>query len=155
MECLKPRSVCFVTSIVIFLFACLCHILHVSQFVCPILFNECNGEIGQESLVTKLQAGCSMVWFLERARDLFISCPKQPGDGSSVDTRGSFPRGKFAGAWCWPLALIQCWLHEWWSYTSTPPVCVRSVGRWGFIVTEHHVGIGMSAHGPLQNTSHI
>jgi hypothetical protein len=40
-----------------------------------------------------------------------------------VGTRGSFPGGKAAGPWIWPLTFIQCQGQEFWRYTSTPP-CV-------------------------------
>jgi len=47
--------------------------------------------------VTKLQAGCSMASFLAGARDFFSPCPKQPGCGAPVGTRGFFPGVKWLG----------------------------------------------------------
>jgi hypothetical protein len=38
-----------------------------------------------------------------------------------MGTGSSFPGGKAARTWGWPLISIQCWGQEWWSYTSTPP----------------------------------
>jgi hypothetical protein len=37
-----------------------------------------------------------------------------------LGTGDSFPEGKVAGAWSWPLTSIQCRGQDWWSYTSTP-----------------------------------
>jgi hypothetical protein len=50
----------------------------------------------------------------------------QTGSGTQpasypMGTGGSFPGGKAAGAWSWPLTSIQCRGQDRWSYTSTPP----------------------------------
>jgi hypothetical protein len=37
-----------------------------------------------------------------------------------MGTGGSFPEGKAAGVWSWPLTSIYYWGQERWSYTFTP-----------------------------------
>jgi len=55
---------------------------------------------------------------------------------------------KSTGAWCWPLFLCSIELKSWWSYTATPPICLRGLdkGNFAFVST----GIKMWDIGGLQ-----
>jgi hypothetical protein len=67
----------------------------------------------------------SKVWFPAGAGNFSLHHRVQNGSGAHpgsypMGTRGSFPGGKAAGAWSWPLTPSSAEVKNAWSYTSTP-----------------------------------
>jgi hypothetical protein len=58
-----------------------------------------------------------------------FSSPPHPNQPVShpMGTWASFPGGKAAEAWIWPLTSFQCRGREYWSYTSTPTISLHGV----------------------------
>jgi hypothetical protein len=83
-----------------------------------------------------IATGCMARVRVLAVQDFSLLYSVQTGSGAhlasyTMGTGGSFPGGKAAGAWSWPLTSILCRDREWWSYISTPPH--MSSWPWSFI----------------------
>jgi hypothetical protein len=79
-----------------------------------------------------LRAGWSEVRVTVRAGNFFPHHRVQTGSGAhpasySMGTKASFPGGKSAGAWSWPLTSSSAEVENAWSYTSNPPIRFHGV----------------------------